>query len=107
MFVPIGDAFKVQNEIGDTVEMYIVAFFVIIGIIYLIWLLACRGHGCKRHPNLPVWVQQLMDREYFAIDAFVAFIAIFLLSISFSIVSNMFYHFLAWAHVVESQSTML
>lgn len=89
MFVPIGDAFKVPNEIGDTVEMYIVVFFAIIGIIYLIWLLACRGHGCKRHPNLPVWVQQLMDSEYLAIDTFAAFIAIFLLSISFNIVANM------------------
>lgn len=107
MFVPIGDAFNVPNEIGDTVEMYIVAFFAIIGIIYLIWLLACRGHGYKRHPNLPVWVQQLMDSEYLAIYAFAAFNAIFLLSISFGIVANMFYHLLAWTYIVELQPTSL
>jgi hypothetical protein len=65
------------------------------------------GWDANNLQKLPVWMQELMDREYFAIDAFVAFIAIFLLSISFSIVSNMFYHFLAWAHVVESQSIML
>ena len=101
MFVPIGDDFKVPNEIGDTVEMCIVAFIAVMGISYLIWLHAYRGLESKQHPNLPIWAQELMDCEYFAIDAFTAFIAVFILSIFFSIVADMFYHFLAWAHVVE------
>lgn len=107
MFVPIGNDFKVPNEIGDTIEMSIFAFFTVIGIIYLIWLLAYRGRVCKQHPNLPVWVQELMDCEYLIIDGFAAFIAVFILSIFFSIMADMFYHFLAWAHVVELQPTPL
>jgi hypothetical protein len=65
------------------------------------------GWDANNLQKLPVWMQELMDREYFAIDAFVAFIAIFLLSISFSIVANMFYHLLAWTYIIELQPTLL
>ena len=51
MFVPIGDAFKVLNEIGDIIEISFVAFFTVMGIIFLIWLHANRGLGCKQPPK--------------------------------------------------------
>ena len=74
MLHPIMTDAKVPDTIGNTVFAWILVIGGITVLYYVIWLLICRGPGCRRYPNHPVWLQQLMDRDYFAIDLMAAVI---------------------------------
>ena len=74
MIHPIMTDIQVPDAIGNAVDAWILVVGGIAVLYYVIWLLVCRGPGCRRYPNHPVWLQQLMDREYFAIDLMAAVI---------------------------------
>lgn len=71
---PIMTDGNVPNEVGNAALAWILVIGGIAVLYYVAWLLVCRGPGCRQYPNHPVWLQQLMDREYFTIDLMVAVI---------------------------------
>ena len=74
MIHPIMTDEKVPTAIGHTIFIWMLVIGCIAILYYVIWLLVCRGPECRQYPNRPVWLQQLMDREYFSISLMAAII---------------------------------
>ena len=71
---PIMTDGNIPDAVGDAALAWILVIGGIAVLYYVVWLLVCRGPGCRQYPNHPAWLRQLMDREYFAIDLMAAVI---------------------------------
>ena len=101
MLHPIMTDIKVPNKIGDAITAWIIVIGGIAVLYYVIWLLICRGPGCRQYPNHPVWLQQLMNRDFFTINLMAA---IFFFQIYFFIamyLTDIIYHLLAKGGLVQ------
>ena len=89
-----------DSRVPDYIQNFFCFIIIVGGLVaaacYLIWLQLCRGPGCKQYPNLPVWVQQLMDRDYFIIIIG----GMYMLAWPYLLISlylaDVLYHFLCW-----------
>ena len=101
MLHPIMTDAKVPDSIGNTVFAWILVIGGITVLYYVIWLLICRGPGCRRYPNHPVWLQQLMDRDFFAINLMAAVIFFQVYFFIAMYLTDIIYHLLAKVGLVE------
>ncbi len=101
MICPIMSDPKVPTFYQDAFFAAIIISGGIIAITYLVWLIVCRGPGCKQYPDLPVWLQQLMDRNYLAIDFYALQIFGIIYFLVTSILADIIYHLLAMGGLVE------
>lgn len=101
MVYPIALDIQVPGNVRDITFYVILAVGLVVGVAYLVWLLACRGPGCKQYPNHPVWLQQLMDRDFLVFDLYAlqAFEIIYAMAALY--LADIIYRLLAMAGVVR------